>query len=90
MADPFGSVVNFFRELTSVFFGAPRHIFCLLVLNQSGVWRFNAETGALIDEFVTSGSGGISFPSTMEAARDGFLYIPSPSGTRGSWMGSVL
>lgn len=40
------------------------------------ILRYDSTTGAFIDEFVSSGSGGLDFPNEL-AFRDGFLYVVS-------------
>ena len=46
----------------------------LLVVSETtgNVLRYNAQTGAFIDEFVSIGSGGLSAPGTL-------MFIPEPS-----------
>ena len=39
--------------------------------------RYNASTGAFIDNFVSAGSGGLSGPSEFTFGPDGNLYVSS-------------
>ena len=41
------------------------------------VQRFDPDTGALVDEFVTSGSGGLDNPTGLAFGPDGNLYVSS-------------
>ncbi|MCH8042672.1 MAG: hypothetical protein IID44_03035, partial [Planctomycetes bacterium] len=45
----------------------------------NNVLRFDGETGEFIDEFVTSGSGGLNQPSNIVFGPDGHLYVISGS-----------
>ncbi len=67
--------------------------------NSDSILRYNGETGAFIDVFVSSGSGGLNGPDAgCVFGTDGNLYVPSfwsnavlrYSGEDGSWMGSFI
>ena len=51
----------------------------LLVLDSehNRVLRYGGTTGAFIDEFITSGSGGLSIAENLQVGLDGNLYISS-------------
>lgn len=51
----------------------------VLVSNGTGnkVVRFNAHTGALLGDFVTAGSGGLSFPTGLTMGPNGNLFVSS-------------
>ena len=66
----------------------------LLVGDDSGVLRFDGNTGALLGDFVTQGSGGLSGVQDMTYGADGNLYVSSwntgsikrYNGTTGAYM----
>ena len=47
--------------------------------NDAKVLRYSGATGAFIDTFVPSGSGGLSTPSSLTFGPDGNLYVPGGS-----------
>ncbi|MCC9599924.1 DUF4347 domain-containing protein [Stieleria sp. JC731] len=51
-------------------------------LGTDNVQRFNPDTGAWIDEFVASGSGGLSKSTGIAFGRDGNLYVGDYDGDR--------
>jgi WD40 repeat protein len=45
--------------------------------NTNNVLRYDGVTGTFIDEFVTSGSGGLSAPGGIAFRQDGYIYVTS-------------
>ena len=55
---------------------------CVIMMptaSHAQVLRYNGTTGAFIDAFVSSGSGGLDMPSGLTFGPDGNLYVvPEP------------
>lgn len=49
---------------------------------QDKILRFDAETGAYVDDFVSPNSGGLDEPSGMAVGPDGNLYVASAQNSR--------
>src|SRR2546426_374593 len=51
----------------------------LLVIDSGNnrVLRYDGTTGAFIDEFIASGSGGLTNPENIQIGPDGHLYVSS-------------
>jgi streptogramin lyase len=56
-------------------FGPDGHLYVSTRSNSDNVLRFNGVTGAFIDEFVATGSGGLNNPSATTFGPDGNLYV---------------
>ena len=65
-------------------------------LDKANVLRFDATTGAFIDEFIASGSNGLSQIKGMEFGSDGNIYLSSVgkvlrfSGASGAFLGEFV
>src|SRR5688572_30316544 len=70
----------------------------LLINDSSKVLRYNAATGAFIEPFIPTGTGGINFVTSMAWGPDGNLYIGDSGtssicrydGTTGAFIGTFV
>ena len=62
-------------SLPGLLFGRDENLYVAGGFN--AVLRYNGQTGAFIDEFVVSGSGGLSDPEALVFGPDENLYVSS-------------
>src|SRR5262249_32545764 len=72
-----GAIALFAISLASWSLGIARADLLIGSNRTDAVPQFNQDTGELIGEFVTSGSGGLSRPGGLASGRDGNLYVSS-------------